>query len=65
VAAAEAAAAAMVEKQDTCSLEIGLSYEQPSRSVRLTEEPLPVVVAWVKKSRSSGSETEEGKLDSG
>ena len=37
VAAAKAAAAAMVEKQDTCSLEIRLSYEQPSRSVRLME----------------------------
>lgn len=38
VAAAEAAAAAMVEKQDTCSLAIEQSYEQLSWSVRVAEE---------------------------
>ena len=45
MAVVEVAAMAMVEKQDMCSLEIGLSYEQPSQSVRLTKYPLPAVAA--------------------
>ena len=60
VAAAEAAAAAMVEKQDTCSGWVWLSKEL-SRSVR---EVAVAAVAVAVGSRRGGRETEEGELGS-
>lgn len=55
-----------MEKQDTCSLAVGLLYEQLSRSVMFPDAAVPVAgTEYSEESSSGGRETDDGELGSG